>query len=292
MGRIDDALRRGGRQRAEFPVSEAVGADVFVSPWTVGDNVEPGLAQTSSLRPVVEPPSLIKGFNPQSLGRLAVSTQADPMLAHQFGRLTAILLAARRRERLKSVMITSAAPHDGKTLTSLNLAAVLSESYQFRVLLIEGDLRRPGIALALNLQVREGLSTVLKATDDRKVPLIRLTDSLTLLPAGRPDPDPLSGLTSPRMQRFLQDATEQFDWVILDTPPLGATADAGLLCPLVDAVVLVVRARKTACAGVQSAIETLGRGRILGVVLNGVDRTVVGAYEYGYGYGYGHSGHE
>ena len=154
------------------------------------------------------------------------------------------------------------------------------------MLLIEGDLRRPAIAAAANLPPGDGLSEALKAADDRKVPLIQLTDTLTLLPAGRPDPDPLSGLTSPRMQRLLQEASEQFDWVILDTPPLGATADAGLLCPLVDAAILVVRAGRTPHAAVQAAIETLGRERILGVVLNAVDHEVASGYDAEYA---GHS---
>ena len=285
MGRIDDALRREGTRRAEPSALNAVGADIFVSPWAAGDDVEPGSALGSSPRLRVVPSSLINGFNPEWRERLTISTETDPMLAHQFRRLAAVLLQAQRRGRVKSVMITSAAPHDGKTLTSLNLAGVLSGSYRLRVLLIEADLRRPAIAATINLQPRDGLSAALKASEDRKVPLIQLSDTLTLLPAGRPDPDPLSGLTSPRMQRLLQDATEQFDWVIVDTPPLGATADAGLLSPLVDAVVLVIRARQTACAAVHTAVETLGRERILGVVLNGVDRVNAAGYEAGYGYG-------
>jgi capsular exopolysaccharide synthesis family protein len=224
----------------------------------------------------------LRKVNPAWRERLTISSGADPLLVHQFHRLAAILLRAQRTRRLKSVMITSAAPHDGKTLTSLNLALVLSGPYRLRVLLIEGDLRRPAIAAAANLPPGDGLSEALKASDDQKVPLVQLTDMLTLLPAGRPDPDPLSGLTSPRMRRLLQEASEQFDWVILDTPPLGPTADAGLLCPLVDAAVLVIRAGGTPYRAVQTAIETLGQERILGVVLNAVDYDVASGYDAAY----------
>jgi capsular exopolysaccharide synthesis family protein len=299
MGRINDALRREGTLRAEPSALEAVGADVFVSPWTVGaDHVERSVPKEKAARSVIDcsppgstpqrrvvPPLLIERFKPGWRERLTISADADPLLVHQFHRLAAPLFQEWGGKRLKSLMITSADPGDGKTLTALNLALVLSNSYRRRVLLIEGDLRRPAITGALNLEPGDGLSAALKASDDRKVPLIQLTDNLTLSPAGRPDPEPLSGLTSPRMQRFLQDASEQFDWVILDTPPLGATADAGLLCPLVDAVILVIRARQTACAAVQAAVETLGRERILGVVLNGVDRVIAAGYDAGYGYG-------
>jgi capsular exopolysaccharide synthesis family protein len=296
MSRINDALRRAGTRLAEPSALEAVGADVFVSPWTACDNqVAHGVSNDKTgervpdlalddpaPRPRVVRPSLLGGFNPGWRERLIVSADADPLLVHQFHRLAASLLQAQRAEHLKSVMITSAAPKDGKTLTALNLALVLSESYRRRVLLVEADLRRPAISAAANLPLGDGLSDAIQASDDRKVPLVRLTDTLTLLPAGRPDPDPLSGLTSPRLKRIMQDAAEQFDWVIVDTPPLGATADAGLLCPLVDAAVLVIRAGRTAYTAVQAAIETLGRERILGVVLNGVDREIASGYDAEY----------
>lgn len=282
MSRIDDALRLSGVPLAELSARGAVAADVFESPWTAGDHIESDSSRGSSPHLLPVRPSRKEGFNPAWRDRLTISSGADPLLVHQFHRLAAILLRAQRTRRLKSVMITSAAPHDGKTLTSLNLALVLSGPYRLRVLLIEGDLRRPAIAAAANLPPGHGLSEALKASDDQKVPLVQLTDMLTLLPAGRPDPDPLSGLTSPRMRRLLQEAAEEFDWVILDTPPLGPTADAGLLCPLVDAAVLVVRAGGTPYRAVRTAIETLGQERILGVVLNAVDYDVASGYDAAY----------
>jgi protein-tyrosine kinase len=280
MSHIDDALRLSGVPLAEPSALGAVGADVFVSPWTAGDHVQSDSSRGSS--PHLLPVRPLRKVNPAWRERLTISSGADPLLVHQFHRLAAILLRAQRTRRLKSVMITSAAPHDGKTLTSLNLALVLSGPYRLRVLLIEGDLRRPAIAAAANLPPGDGLSEALKASDNQKVPLVQLTDMLTLLPAGRPDPDPLSGLTSPRMGRLMQEAAEQFDWVILDTPPLGPTADAGLLCPLVDAAILVVRAGGTPYAAVRTAIETLGQERILGVVLNAVDYDVASGYDAAY----------
>jgi capsular exopolysaccharide synthesis family protein len=283
MSHIDDALRLAGAPAAEPSTLGAAGADVFVSPWTAGgQSIEGDSPRESSPDLLPVRPSRRERFNPVWRDRLTISSGADPLLVHQFHRLAAILLRAQRTRRLKSVMITSSAPHDGKTLTSLNLALVLSGSYRLRVLLIEGDLRRPAIAAAANLPPGEGLSDTLKGVDDRKVPLIQLTDTLTLLQAGRPDPDPLSGLTSPRMLRLMREASEEFDWVILDTPPLGPTADAGLLCPLVDAAILVVRAGQTPCAAVQTAIDTLGRDRILGVVLNAVDYDVASGYDATY----------
>ncbi len=177
-------------------------------------------------------------------------------------------------------MVTSALAADGKTMTAVNLSLVLSEAYRRRVLLVEGDLRRPAISRAAGVPAGPGLSEALKAHDDRKPSLVQLTDTLTLLPAGQPDSDPLSGLTSARLQALIQDASEKFDWVIVDTPPLAATTDATLLCPLVEAVLLVVRAGRTPLEGVKQAIDALGRDRILGVVLNASDQAEAGTYEY------------
>jgi Mrp family chromosome partitioning ATPase len=79
------------------------------------------------------------------------------------------------------------------------------------VLLVDADLRRPRLSEAANLTAAEGLGGLLKAPDDRKASLTRFSEHLWFLPAGRPDPEPLSGLTSPRMQHLLEEAAERFD---------------------------------------------------------------------------------
>jgi len=221
------------------------------------------------------------GMGPATYGdsrrRLATIASADRLLIEQFRRLAATLIHSQRTAPLKVIMVTSAAPEEGKTLTALNLALVLSESFRLRVLLIDADLRRPKITEVANITV-EGLGEVVKAPEARKVPLVPVTDMLTLLPAGRADPDPLSGLTSARMQQLLHEAGATFDWVIVDTPPVGAAADASLLCAMADATVLVVRAGRTPFEAVQQAIDGIGRERIIGVVLNGVDGRDVPSY--------------
>ena len=100
-----------------------------------------------------------------------------------------------------------------------------------------------------------------------------------LLPAGRPDPDPIGGLTSARMRSILDEAAARFDWVILDAPPMGPMADANLLASMVDGAVFVVRSGRTHHQAAQRAIEALGRERILGVVLNGVEKMPSEQYE-------------
>jgi capsular exopolysaccharide synthesis family protein len=283
MSRLDEALRRSGPPHATEASGNAHSAQVFASPWTEPNNPDPRSAKAAA--PVEEP----RESPPQPASRLLdvpvrdlgaswkqwlVSQDVNPVIVEQFRKLAAALLHGQRDgRRLKLLMVTSAVPGEGKTLTSLNLALVLAESYRRRVLLIDADLRRPRLSAAANLTATEGLGDLLKAPNDRKAPLTQLTERLYLLPAGRPDPQPLSGLTSQRMQLLLEEAAERFDWVIVDTPPATVTADAGLIGALVDGTVLVVRAGSTRDTAVRQAIEALGRDRIFGVVLNGTNQS-------------------
>jgi capsular exopolysaccharide synthesis family protein len=168
-------------------------------------------------------------------------------------------------------MVTSAAQGDGKTLTALNLALVLSESYRYRVLLIDADLRRPSIPCVVDLGEGTGLSEALRAVTEQKLALAPATSMLTLLPAGQPIANSIEALTSPRMRQILDEASARFDWVILDAPPVGPTADARLLTEMVDGTLFVVHAQRTQYPDVKKAIDSLGREQILGIVLNGVE---------------------
>ena len=101
--------------------------------------------------------------------------------------------------------------------------------------------------------------------------MLELSPRLSLLPAGKPDPDPMSVLTSSRMRHVIDEAAAKYDWVLIDTRPSGLLPDAHLLAAMVNAVVLVVQANRTPFALVQRAIESLDRNRVIGVVLNLVD---------------------
>ena len=284
MGRVEEALRRAGaREPAEGPVDGA-----FVAPWAftgVGlDERRDGETGPGRRELIGRPdPSVVPSFSRKWAERLVRSTNADPALVEQFRTLGATLHRLQTTDSLKVLVITSTGPAEGKTLTSVNLALTLSESYRRRVLLVDADLRRPSIHEISQISDSPGLSEVLKASTDQKLTLLRLTEHLTLLPAGRPDPDPMSGLTSGRMQRIIAEARRTFDWVILDAPPVAPIADASLLAGLADATLFVVRAGVTQLAAVQKAIESIGRDRILGVVLNGAERSDATGYARYYG---------
>ena len=192
----------------------------------------------------------------------------DSVPVEQYRRLAARLLMAQTEKKVSVVMVTSAFPEEGKTLTATNLALTLSESYKRKVLLIDADLRRPWIHQVFQVPNVSGLNDGLRAAPDRKIPLLSYTENLSILTAGRPDADPMSVLSGERMVAVLEEAQARFEWVIIDTPPVALLTDAHLLSSLVHAVVLIVQAGKTPLPAIKMAVDAVGRDRILGVVLN------------------------
>lgn len=213
--------------------------------------------------------------------KLIVSPDAAPEAIEQYRRLGAVMYQAQADRGTRVVMITSTVPAEGKSLTATNLALTLSESYRQRVLLVDADLRRPTLHDVFQIPNLAGISDWLKGDGAGKMPLVQLTRHLTLLPGGRPDPDPMSALVSDRMKYVLTRARERFDWVIVDTPPVAGLPDGHLLAALVDTIVFVVAAGRTPAAAVQRAVEQLGRERIIGVVLNRVEGHSLKAYGHG-----------
>jgi len=294
MGRIDQALQRasdgtdvGSADTVVQPTTE--GTDAFVSPWTFGGDVAapggpPALPSETptSIGDTVLPGAdgrpaprlgVFRGFDPEVLERLVISPNAAPNLTEQYRRMAAALHHAQLVQGTKVLMVTSAMPGDGKSYTATNLALTLSQSYRRRVLLIDADLRRPSLHRIFQVQNVFGLTEGLKARDERQLAIVEISEYLSLLTAGRPDPDPMSGLTSDRMRRILNEASTKFDWIVIDTPPVALLPDANLLAAMVDVAVLVVGATRTPYDLVQRAAESIGRDKIMGVVLNRVENT-------------------
>jgi capsular exopolysaccharide synthesis family protein len=215
--------------------------------------------------------------------KVIIDADMMPASREQYRRLAAVLHDGQGESGLKVVMIASAVAGEGKTLTASNLALTFSESYRRRVLLVDGDLRRPVIHSVFRLHPASGLSEGLKSMDSKLV-VRQVSPCLSVLPGGRPDADPMAGLTSSRMRRLVAEAKEAFDWVIIDTPPLVLLPDAHLLASMVDGVVLVVRANSTPHPLVKRVVDSLGRDRIVGVVLNATSSVPAGADAYYYNY--------
>jgi capsular exopolysaccharide synthesis family protein len=279
VSRLAEALRHAQQTQSDAAVpDETRGHDL---PAPTGRALEDGPEADVVVN---ERPERIARFGPGASGKIVVMEGVPAVAIEQYRRLAASLHHAQVERQTKVLMITSASPGEGKTLTATNLALTLSESYRRTVLLIDADLRRPSLHHVFKVPNVLGLSEALKSETDQRLPVIQLSANLTVLPAGRPDPDPMSGLTSDRMRRIVQDAAAHFDWVIIDTPPVGFLSDANLLVAMVDAALFVVRAGKSPYRLIQRALDAIGREAILGVVLNAVDEKVdVAGYSY-YGY--------
>ena len=231
--------------------------------------------------------------NPALAGKLVGTPGIPAPVVEQYRKLVATLHHLQLERNVRVLMISSAVPAEGKTLTAANLSLTLSESYGRRVLLIDADLRRPTVHQLFDLPNLTGLGDGLRNPTERLLPLVQVSSRLTVLPAGRPDPDPMGGLTSPRMRRILEEAEAVFDWVVVDTPPVGVLSDGRLLADMVDAALLVIRAGTSPFNLITRAVEALGRDRIAGVILNGLsprDQQAAGYYGYWYGYYGGSSG--
>jgi protein-tyrosine kinase len=215
-----------------------------------------------------ESKGLFNGFNPRTAGMLVSGEKMDQATAEQYGRLAAVLHHAQNERQIKTVMVTSAMAGEGKTLTALNLALTLSESYGRRVAFIDADLRCSRVHELLNVVRVTGLSEALQDGGQVQARLLAISPRLSVLLAGCSNLDPSGALTSRRMAQVLAEAAATFDWVIVDTPPVVLLPDTNLLARMVDAAIVVIRAGKTSYDVVDRAIQTLDRKRVVGVVLN------------------------
>ncbi|HEX6163435.1 MAG TPA: CpsD/CapB family tyrosine-protein kinase [Vicinamibacterales bacterium] len=221
------------------------------------------------------------GPHPSAEEKLVVSAAAPPRMVEQYRKLAATLYYAQAERGVKILMITSAVPGEGKSLTTANLALTLSESYQRRVLLIDADLRRPSLHMIFQIPNMSGLGEALKPGATGALNPVKLTANLSMVPVGERSADPMAGLTSQRMRELIHDESERYDWVIIDTPPVGLLSDAKLLAQMVDGALFVVGAGETQYALVQHALDALGREKVLGIVLNRADDRHSGG-RYGY----------
>lgn len=193
---------------------------------------------------------------------------------------------------IRSLVVSSALPGDGKSTVAANLAQAAAIMGQ-RVLLVDADLRRPQVSRLLHLPNMRGLSTLI--TSDAKIshiiqrPPEEVTglspeDNLFVLTSGPNPPDPTKLLSSRKMQNWMAEFQGMFDLVIYDTPPLLGLADSSLLAPYTDGVVLIAGLARTDRAAIAQAIDTLKVAHIplLGVVANGVRSQTAASYSYYY----------
>jgi succinoglycan biosynthesis transport protein ExoP len=214
-----------------------------------------------------------------------VVTQVHPQsqMAEAYRALRTSLLLSSSGAPPKVILVTSALPQEGKTTTSINTAVVLAHK-GVRVLLMDADLRRPGIHKILGLGPRVGLSNLLTGSAELQQVVTRspMLPNLVVLPAGTPPPNPAELLASPDMHDLIERLRNQYDHIVIDTPPALSVTDAVVLATRADAVVLVIRSGHTTKQALRRAREILGRvnAKVTGVLLNAVNLRSADYYYY------------
>jgi protein-tyrosine kinase len=209
-----------------------------------------------------------------------VGTEGSAESAEQYKRLATTLHDIQARSEwngagavgrgLKTLLVSSAVAGEGKTLTAVNLALTLSESARQRVLLIDLNLQHPSVHDALGLPNTPGVADILRSDSIRKVPLLMISPSLSVLPAGRFAGSLMEALGSDAMRALLDETADRFDWVILDGPAVQQMSHPAVAARLSRAVLFVIASGSTAHPVVDRAITEIGRGCVIGAVLNRV----------------------
>ena len=213
---------------------------------------------------------------------LAIMDGKDPMICERYRILYTRLEQLSARNSMKSFAVTSAIKGEGKTVTALNLAWLMANEFGRKVLLIETDFRSPSISSSyLNMGRSSGLVDVINGEADIKSAINRYEDTrLYLLPARTSVKNSSMLIDSQCMKNILERAKSDFDYVIVDSPPILPLVDMNILSRMVDGLLLVVKAGSTPKDLVRKAVNSLPKKNISGVVLNGADDNHMKRYYY------------
>jgi Mrp family chromosome partitioning ATPase len=214
--------------------------------------------------------TVVTPVSPES--RIVVHSDPRCIGADRF-RLARIRLKSLQASKgLRTLLITSPMPGDGKSTVSLNLATALSENGKQPVLLIEADVYRPSLVKKLEIATWRGLTECYQQSIDPMLAIRRVEPlGFYLLPVGRPADDDSFLQTKYAAQLIKQFAALSFSWIVIDAPPSTPVADILALKAQADATLLVVRAGKTPREAIEETTRNIGREHIMGVILNGVD---------------------
>jgi capsular exopolysaccharide synthesis family protein len=205
---------------------------------------------------------------------LVALTQKESLAAEKFRYLGVKLRQLQQGRNLKKILIGSTLPEEGKSMVSANLAATLARRQQQKVLLIEGDLRRPVLAQRLGHIGLEGLAEWLIEGQSPLPNIYQLENAgFCLIPAGSPPENPLELMQPDRLQGLLSRLSVLFDWIIIDAPPLLPLADATVWSKLSDGVLLVVREGKSEKRYLQRGLSAVDPKSLIGVVINSCSNT-------------------
>ncbi|HXR16999.1 MAG TPA: CpsD/CapB family tyrosine-protein kinase [Terriglobales bacterium] len=254
----------------DFPLSEVASKDLVGTEFARED-----LTRFQSL-PVSLPPD----------SKLVCLTAQESFGAEKFRFLGVRLRQLQQSRPLKKLLITSTIPEEGKSTVSANLATILARRQQPKILLLEGDLRRPSLSKQFGLGRISGLSEWLQGEPRTIKDIYRLEGpNLWFLPAGRPPENPLELMQSGRLSELLNQLSGWFDWIIIDSPPILPLADTSVWARLADGILLVTREGFTKRGMLQRGLQALEESKLLGAVVNSSANTDHSNYYQRYGPG-------
>src|ERR1035441_4072473 len=284
MSRIYEALQRADRERQ---AAQGSGVGQFTEPAVVNDAEEPPPASADALLEDI------------AQYRWKPSIPSFPTLAdrgpgvEQFRSLRSRIYQARYEAPLKTILISSGMPAEGKTFVAANLAMSLARNSVNNILLIDGDLRRPTIHSLLGAPNAPGLSEYLAGTAeltevmqrDRTAKQIGAGSvggvaNLTFIPSGICGDNSSELVANHRLEELIASVSAHFDWILIDSPPVLAVTDAVELSHAADAVLLIARGARTPYDVAQRAQAAFSSSRILGFVLNDVKEIPRRGYSY------------
>jgi capsular exopolysaccharide synthesis family protein len=288
MSRIYDALQRADIERK---AGRGTNANIFTPPPPI-----PGAEALPSIRAEVNTENIAKhSWNPSMTFFPTLGDRGDSI--EQFRGLRSKLYQFRNQAELKTILVSSGVPAEGKTFVTANLAISLARNRNNRVLLIDGDLRSPSLHAILGAPDMPGLTEYLAATAGpeeimQRNQITSLTEAdltgsisnLTFIPAGAGGDNSSELVANHRIEELIDVLSPHFDWILIDSPPVLAFADAVDLSRAADAILLVARGGSTSFDVAQRAQAAFSNSRILGFVLNAVKNVPPNAsYSYYYG---------
>lgn len=263
LGTLDGELDLRNGPRIE-PVSVTeVGMEASAGPSLSGDPAfTPSLVSNCRQRPWTLDPSMTIFFGGAASARGS----------EEFRSLRSRLYRIRKQQSLKSVLIASAVPKEGRSFVAINLAQVLALQAGCRVLLIDGDLRNPRLHSAFGTKAEPGLSEyLLQEPEEFSIMQRGSAQGLFMIPAGKSTLGPTELIANGRFQHLLDQVESFFDWIIVDSPASIPVTDASLLSNSCDGVLLVVRSHATPYDVVRKAQERFREESLVGAILNKIE---------------------
>ena len=214
-----------------------------------------------------------------------VNSQLSPHGAEQFRTLRSRLYQMRNNQPLRTLLVTSSIPTEGKTFVTNNLAQAIVRQPDRRALIIDVDLRRSRLHVPLGAPSGPGITDYLRGEADA-ISIVQQGpgDNLFFIPGGKEVTNPSELLANGRLKLLLDRVKPLFDWVILDSPPCLLVADASVLADICDGILLVTRAGVTPAATAQRASQELRGRNVVGVILNAVKTSHANSSDYYYDY--------